>query len=290
MGLKMKLHCLVAILLIITLFDIKVYSRGSGRNPVIHADVPDISIVRVGNTYYMSSTTMHMSPGLPIMRSNDLINWEIISYGYDILADSDELNLVDGRNAYGRGSWAPSIRYHKGIFYTSTFSGTTGKTYIYKTRDIGNEPWEEISFSPSYHDHTIFFDDDGRVYMIWGVGKLRLAELKGDLAGVIEGSERVIIENASAPAGDNIMLHAEGSQLFKVDDKYYLFNITWPRDGMRTVIIHRADEITGPYESKLALQDRGIAQGDSSILRMVNGILTFSGITAQWAESRIWFP
>jgi beta-xylosidase len=258
----MNIHRFVTILLIITLFGSTGYSReGSGRNPVIHADVPDISIVRVGDTYYMSSTTMHMSPGLPIMKSNDLINWEIISYGYDILADSDELNLIDGRNAYGRGSWAPCIRYHNGTFYTSTFSGTTGKTYIFKTKDIENEPWEEISFSPSYHDHTIFFDDDGRVYMIWGVGKLRLAELKKDLSGVIEGSERVIIENASAPAGDNIMLQAEGSQVFKVDDKYYLFNITWPRDGMRTVIIHRADEITGPYESKLALQDRGIAQG-----------------------------
>jgi beta-xylosidase len=78
---------------------------------------------------------------------------------------------------------------------------------------------------------------------------------------VKEGTERVLIENASEPAGDNIMLPAEGSQLFKVNGKYYLFNITWPRGGMRTVIIHRADKITGPWEGRLALQDRGIAQG-----------------------------
>jgi beta-xylosidase len=262
MRFKINILRFVTILLIITLSGILVYSqKESGQNPIIHADIPDVSIVRVGDTYYMGSTTMHMSPGLPIMKSDDLINWEIISYGYDVLADIDELNLVNGKNAYGSGSWAPCIRYHEGMFYASTFSGTTGKTYIYKTRDIGNEPWEEISFSPSYHDHTIFFDDDDRIYMIWGVGKLRLIELKKDLSGVIEGTERVIIENASAPAGDNIMLHAEGSQLFKVDDKYYLFNITWPRNGMRSVIIHRADKITGPYESRLALQDRGIAQG-----------------------------
>jgi beta-xylosidase len=71
----------------------------------------------------------------------------------------------------------------------------------------------------------------------------------------------VIIENASAPAGDNIMLRAEGSQLFKHDGKYYLFNITWPRGGMRTVVLHRADRITGPWEGRLALQDQGVAQG-----------------------------
>ena len=231
------------------------------QNPVIHADVPDASIVRVGNNYYMASTTMHMSPGVPIMKSKDLVNWEIVNYAYDILEDMDQLNLIDGRNAYGRGSWAPGIRYHNETFYVSTFSGTTGKTYIFKTKDIENGPWETISFSPSYHDHTIFFDDDGQVYMIWGVGRLMIAELKDDLSGIKEGTERVLIENASAPAGDNLSLQAEGSQLFKVDGRYYLYNIAWPRGGMRTVLIHRADKITGPYKGRLALQDRGIAQG-----------------------------
>ncbi|TVR68786.1 MAG: glycoside hydrolase, partial [Marinilabiliales bacterium] len=231
------------------------------QNPVIHADVPDASIVRVDGTYYMASTTMHMSPGLPIMRSTDLVNWEIVNYAYDVLEDIDQLNLVNGRNAYGRGSWAPCIRYHNGTFFVSTFSGTTGKTYIFKTDDIENGPWETISFSPSYHDHTIFFDDDGRIYMIWGVGRLMMVELEDDLSGIKEGTERVLIENASAPAADDLILPAEGSQLFKVDGRYYLFNIAWPRGGMRTVIIHRADEITGPYEGRLALQDRGIAQG-----------------------------
>ena len=231
------------------------------QNPVIHADVPDASIVRVGNTYYMASTTMHMSPGVPIMRSTDLVNWELVNYAYDILEDIDPLNLEGGRYAYGRGSWAPGMRYHNGTFYVSTFSGTTGKTYIFKTDDIENGPWETISFSPSYHDHTIYFDDDGRIYMIWGVGRLMMVELKDDLTGVKEGTERVLIGNASAPAADDLILPAEGSQLFKVDGRYYLFNIAWPRGGMRTVIIHRADEITGPYEGRMALADRGIAQG-----------------------------
>lgn len=233
---------------------------GAANNPILHADVPDMSMIRVGDTWYMSSTTMHMSPGVPIMKSTDLVNWQIVNYAYDVLEDVDELNLANGKSAYGRGSWASCLRYHNSLYVVSTFSGTTNKTYIYTTKDIEKGPWTKISFEPSYHDHSLFFDGD-RVYMIWGVGKLRLVELKDDLSGVKEGTERVLIENASAPAGDNIMLGAEGSQLFKVNNMYYLFNITWPRGGMRTVIIHRADQITGPYEGRLALQDKGVAQG-----------------------------
>jgi len=231
------------------------------HNPIIHADVPDMAMVRVGDTYYMSSTTMHMSPGLPIMKSKDLVNWELVSYAYDTLGDVDALNLAKGKNAYGKGSWASSLRFHDGTYYVSTFAQTTGKTYIYSTKDIENGPWKAQSFEPSYHDHTLFFDDDGKVYMIWGGGKLNMAELKEDLSGIKPGTERVLIENATALAGPNVMLPAEGSQLFKVNGKYYLFNIAWPKDGMRTVIVHRADKITGPYEGRVALQDKGVAQG-----------------------------
>ncbi|WP_432713904.1 glycoside hydrolase family 43 protein [Pedobacter sp.] len=232
------------------------------QNPVVFADVPDMSMVRVGDAYYMSSTTMHMSPGLPIMKSKDLVNWSIVSYAYDTLANMDELNLTNGKSAYGHGTWASSIRYHQGTFYVSTFAQTTGKTYIYSTKNIEKGPWKVTSFKPSYHDHSLFFDDDGKVYMLYGAGKIKLVELKSDLSGInVDVPERVIIENASLPSGENIGLPAEGSQLFKIKGKYYLFNITWPRGGMRTVVVHRADQITGPYEGKVALQDIGVAQG-----------------------------
>ena len=231
------------------------------QNPVIFADVPDMSMIRVGDTYYMSSTTMHMSPGVPIMKSKDLINWQIVSYAYDILGDVDDLNLINGKNSYGRGSWASCIRYHDGTFYVSTFSQTTGKTYIFSTKNIEKGLWKTSSFSPSYHDNTLFFDDDGRVYLITGNKKLTLVELNTDLSGVKTGGvNQVIIENSSAPSGNDSGL-GEGSQLFKVNGKYYLFNITWPKGGMRTVVIHRADKITGPWEGRLALQDKGVAQG-----------------------------
>jgi beta-xylosidase len=230
-------------------------------NPIIYADVPDLSMIRVDDTYYMSSTTMHMAPGVPIMKSKDLTNWELVNYAYDILDDVDSLNLVNGKTSYGRGSWASCLRYHKGIYYVSTFSSTTNKTYIFSTNDIEKGSWKKISFTPSYHDNTLFFDDNGKVYMIWGAGKLHIIELKEDLSGVKPETQKVLIENASAPAGNQIGLPAEGSQLFKINNKYYLFDITWPRGGMRTVVMHRADNINGPWEGKIALQDKGVAQG-----------------------------
>lgn len=237
-------------------------ATAAARNPLLYADVPDISIVRVGDAYYMSSTTMHMAPGLPIMKSDDLVNWRTVSYAYDRLEETDELNLANGKNEYSRGTWASSLRYHNGVFYVSTFCNTTGKTYVYSTKDPEKGPWKAQSFKPMMYDHSLFFDDDGRVYMVNGGGKIRLTELQADVSGPMPGGiNQVIIENATAVAGPNPGLPAEGNQLFKVAGKYYLFNITWPKGGMRTVIIHRADKITGPYEGRVALQDKGVAQG-----------------------------
>ncbi|HYG34045.1 MAG TPA: glycoside hydrolase 43 family protein [Clostridia bacterium] len=232
------------------------------HNPILWADVPDVAVIRVGDTYYMSSTTMHLSPGLPIMKSKDLVNWQLIGYAYDTLGDNDALTLQNGKNAYGAGSWASSLRFHNGTFYVTTFSSTTGKTHVYTTKDIEKGPWRESSFSPSLHDHSLFFDDNGRVYMIYGGGNLRLVELNEDFSGLKPGGvNQVIITNASRVAGPNVGLPAEGSQMCKINGKYYISNITWPRGGMRTQLIHRSDKLTGPYEGRVALQDKGVAQG-----------------------------
>ena len=246
--------------LIITLIVPCLYAQ-KATNPIIYADVPDISIERVGNSYYMSSTTMHMSPGVPIMKSNDLVTWKTVGYAYDTLANIDATNLTNGKNMYGEGSWASSIRFHNGTYYVSTFSANTGKMHIYSTKNIEKGPWKARSFAPDLGDHSLFFDDDGKVYMISGSGDLRLVELKDDLSGIKPGgTDQVIIKKANVPSG-GIGLGPEGSQLFKIKGKYYLFNITWPPGHVRTVIIHRADKITGPYEGRIGLQDLGVAQG-----------------------------
>ncbi|SHF70684.1 Beta-xylosidase [Bacteroides luti] len=256
---KRNILCVVAILLSGHFMNLSAQVK-KAQNPIIFSDVPDMSMLRVGDTYYMSSTTMHMSPGVPIMKSKDLVNWKLVNYAYNTLDDVDALNLNNGQSTYGRGSWASSLRYNKGTYYVTTFAQTTGKTYIYTTKNLEKGPWVKHSFAPSLHDHSLFFEEDGRIYLIYGNGKLNIVELKKDLSGIKPETDRVLIENASAPSG-NGGLGAEGSQLFKVNGKYYLFNITWPAGGMRTVNIHRADKITGPYEGRVGFQDKGVAQG-----------------------------
>lgn len=230
-------------------------------NPNIWADVPDMSVLRVDDYYYMSSTTMHMVPGVPIMRSKNLVDWEIVGYANDVLEERDDLALRNGQNAYGYGTWASSLRYKNGIFYLAVFSGTTQKTYIYSTTDPTGK-WDVKSFRPMCHDCSLFFDDDGKAYLIYGNNDLRLTELKDDLSGFKEGGfNDVVIRDSGKIAGGRIGLAAEGSQMFKHNGKYYVCCISWPQGDMRTEIIFRSDKIEGPYEGRVIFKDRGIAQG-----------------------------
>ena len=230
------------------------------QNPIIFSDVPDMSMIRVGDTYYMASTTMHMCPGVPIMKSKDLVNWEMLNYAYNTLGEMDELSLINGKSNYGKGSWASSLRYHNGTYYIATYAQTTDKTYIFSTNDIEKGNWKMNEFKPGFHDCTLVFDND-KAYLITGNGRLQIIELNEDLTGVKEGGvNQVLIENASVVTEPNI-LKAEGSQLFVHEGKYYLFNISWPRGVMRTVVVNRADKLLGPWEGRIALQDKGVAQG-----------------------------
>ncbi len=232
------------------------------RNPIIWADVPDPSVIRVDDAYYMTSTTMHMNPGLPIMKSTDLVNWEIASYAYEMLTDNDAMNLNNEQSAYGHGSWASTVRQHGETFYISTFSYTTNETHIYSAGDMEASEWEELSFSPLYHDNSLFFDDDGGVYLVYGVGDIRIVELTSDVSGVkADGVDELIIPEAGHIAGSAFHVPAEGAHMHKIDGMYYVFLITWPAGGGRTQIVYRSDTLTGPYEGRIILDDAGIAQG-----------------------------
>lgn len=248
--------------LFLNLFSIKpIYAQTSAQNPIVWADVPDPSVIRIDDSYYMSSTTMHMSPGVPIMKSMDLVNWETVNYAYDILADNDALNLSNGQNAYGKGSWASSIRYHDGTFYVVTFSYTTNKTHIYQTDDIENGPWSSYTLSMVCHDPSLLFDDEG-VYLTYGIDDIMIIELTSDVTAIKPGGlNQMLIPDASQIAGSDFWVQAEGSHIHKIDGKYYVFLITWPAGGMRTELVYRADSLTGSYEGRIALEDDGIAQG-----------------------------
>lgn len=223
-------------------------------------DIPDPSVIRVDDTYYMSSTTMHMNPGVPIMKSKDLVNWEIVNYAYDILEENDKLALKNGEDAYGNGSWASSLRYHDGTFYLAFSSMTTGSTYIYTTSDIENGSWKRSKL-PFTHDMSLLFDDD-RVYLVYGGTDIKLRELNEDATGFKTGStEETIIPDAGSVAGSEFILNAEGAHIHKIDGMYYVFLISWPKGSGRTQIVYRSDNIRGPYEGKVVLDDSGYAQG-----------------------------
>lgn len=232
------------------------------ENPVIWADVPDPSVIRIGDTYYMSSTTMHMNPGVPIMKSNDLVNWEIVNYVYDRIGDSDSHTLTNNKHEYGRGSWASSLRFHEGRFYVVTFSNTTRKTYTFITDDIEHGSWESYELDGFFHDPSLFFDE-GRAYLIYGVDDIRIIELSSDATSIKNGGiNQILIQNSKRiTEAENHYVPAEGAHVYKKFGKYYVMLITWPANGMRTQIVYRADELLGDYTGRIILQDQGVAQG-----------------------------
>ena len=120
-------------------------------NPILWADVPDPDVIRVEDNFYMVTTTMHQFPGVPIMRSKDLVNWETIGYVVDRLTDSPRYDLQGG-TVYGRGQWATSLKYHNGKFYVlfaPNEMGDMGRSYIYSAVDPAG-PWELVSRLPHF--------------------------------------------------------------------------------------------------------------------------------------------
>ena len=253
---KVKYFIIIVLMAVLSCFG------QNAKNPIIWSDVPDASMVRVGDTYYMTSTTMHLSPGVPIMKSKNLVNWELVNYAYDRLAESANISLNNGEDAYGKGSWASSIKYKDGTFYILTFSYTTGRSHIYITKDIENGPYSAHVLSPLAHDADLLMDDDGRNYLIFGHDNIEIKELNAEATDYKPGGlNQVIINKASSVAGSNFILTAEGTQVFKINGYYYVMNICWPQNNGRTVTIHRSRNLTGPYEGRVALSDQGVAQG-----------------------------
>ena len=232
-------------------------------NPLTYTDIPDNDVIRVGEDYYMVSTTMFFCPGAPIMHSRDLVHWRIVSYIYDLLEDDDIYNLRDGKNAYGAGQWATSLRYHDGVYYALFVSNDQQKSYLYRTRDLVNGPWERTVFADYFfHDPGLLFDGD-RLFVVYGNGDLKLAELSPDGSAVI-GEPKVIVRAPKWRMG----LRAEGCHFYKIGDYYYIVEIDWPKGGIRQATCWRSSRVDGPYKRKVVLKGTldgrsgdGIAQG-----------------------------
>lgn len=240
-------------------------SRTVVNNPVLWADVPDVDVIRSGNAYYMVSTSMHSMPGCPIMKSEDLAHWEIVSYVFEKLEDNDGHNLAGGHHIYGKGSWAASLREHNGKYYVCFSCNDTRSFYVFTTDDIESGSWERHVIDGLRHDPGLLFDDD-RVFVVYGNGNIRITELTADATALKPGGvDRLLFETER----EGIGLRCEGCHAYKIDGYYYLFFIDWPRvgHGRRRQLCYRSRELLGPYEHKVVLDDdmgyhnKGVAQG-----------------------------
>lgn len=238
-------------------------SYKTGSSNIIWSDFPDPDIIRVDDTYYMVSTTMHFFPGCVILRSYNLLDWEFCSYVYDELDNTDGQKLTDNKGIYGKGMWAATLRYHNGTFYVCFVCNDTHKTYCYTSSSITG-PWKKSIIPGFYHDMSLLFDDDGKVYVVSGNTNIILTEMEKDLSKAKEGGiNKVIIEDDKS----KIILGYEGCHFYKINGKYYIFMIHMLKDKMRSEACYYSDKVDGPYtgcdvlHSDLGEWNSGVAQG-----------------------------
>ena len=212
-------------------------------NPLLKMDYPDPDVIRVDDTYYLVSTTMYFMPGCEILRSFDLVHWEHAAFVYEKLDSTPAQRLEGEENIYGQGMWAASLRYHEGKFYIIFVANDTHKTYLYRADKIEG-PWVKSEIEGFYHDNSLLFDDDGRVYIVYGNREVYLTELRSDLSGPKEGGiNRLIVKDR-----DDAYLGYEGAHFYKIKGKYYIFFIHMPREtGRRTEACFVSDSIDGEF-------------------------------------------
>lgn len=240
--------------------------NGNGKqpvNPLTKMDYPDPDVIRVGDTYYMVSTTMHFMPGCVILRSYNLVDWEIVTYVYDVLESTDAECLRNGKNAYGQGMWAATLRRHEGMYYICFVANDTGKTYLFRSPNIEG-PWERNEIEGFYHDCSLLFDE-GKAYLAYGNRQIYIIELNEELTGPKEGGlHKLVVEDP-----DEVWLGYEGTHWYKIHEKYYLFFIHLRKgeNTRRSQACYVSDHLEGPYTGGEVLDtdggycNQGVAQG-----------------------------
>ena len=207
-------------------------------NPIVRADYPDPDVIRVGTTYYMVSTTMFYFPGATILKSQDMVNWEYCCQPLKALLDNDKYNLKNGENAYAKGMWASSIKWHDGKFYL-LINGNDHRAWLLSTSNPEGE-WDVQRLTRNYYDPGMLFDN-GKVYIVCGINHLQMCELDEDFNFVRE--KEVVVREGSG---------LEGCHLYKIGDYYYIYATYggWPSGQT----IFRSKNIFGPYEEKMLVE------------------------------------
>lgn len=225
--------------------------NGTYSNPLFYEEFEDPDIIRVGGDYYLAGTTMHMNPGVQIMHSRDLVNWDLVGYCTDRL-DLGPAFRLEGGNVYGRGIWAPCIRHHQGTFYI--FSNVNGVgLQVFRSKSI-HGPWERNQL-PGRHDLSVLFDDDGKIYMISGAGSpYPIEELAPDLRSFLPGKPRQLVGRMG-----------EGHHLYKINGKYV--DVSAIPGGPVDQMVAVADSIDGPWKIERMVQGESMGVTAAAPLR-----------------------
>lgn len=230
---------------------------GTYKNPVLYADYSDPDVIRVGEDYYMTSSSFNCIPGLQILHSKDMVNWEFIGAAVpNVLYPYD-----DEKPEHGNRVWAPSIRHHDGFFYIFWGDPDQG-AFMTKAKDVKG-PWSEpviVKAGKGIIDTTPLWDEDGKVYMVHAYAGSRaglksvlaICELNSDATKAI-GPSRIIFD------GHIDQVTCEGPKIHKRNGYYYIFH---PAGGVPTgwQTVQRSKNIYGPYETRIVMK-----QGKSPI-------------------------
>lgn len=199
-------------------------SDGTYTNPVIAADFSDPDVIRVDSVYYMVSTIMFIFPGVTILKSYDLVNWEYCSNAVQRFDFSPCYNL-DGCNRYGHGQWATSLKYHNSKFYLLFITLDEGGFVC--TSDKSEGPWKITHLPRGFYDPGLFFDDDGKIYVAHGYNKISITEINTNFVAI--GKDVLVYT-------EDIRNGLEGTHVYKINGYYYLYCTYGGLDGFQVVL------------------------------------------------------
>jgi beta-xylosidase len=225
------------------------------KNPVLLADYSDPDVIRDGSDYYLIASSFHFVPGIPILHSKDLVHWEISGHVVKRLNFSPAYNM-EGGNRYAGGIWAPSVRFHKGLFYV--YFPTPNEGIFVATAPKMTGPWSEpvaVLPGPGYEDPCPFWDDDGKAWLVHSrlrAGPLILHRMAEDGKSVLDPGKVIVQDSKELPT-------LEGPKFYKRNGWYYLFApMGGVGEGAQAVM--RSRMIEGPYEHRIVL-----AQGSTTV-------------------------
>lgn len=218
------------------------------RNPIVPADYSDLDCIRVGDDYYAISSTMQFSPGMTILHSRDLVNWEIAGHAVNDLSEISDAMTWKKMDRYGRGVWAGTLRYHKGRFYV--FFGTPDEGYFMTSAARAEGPWEPLTpllKEAGWDDCTAIWDKRGKGYFLGTCFrdnyKTYIFDMAADGKSIDRASARLLNEGNGREA-NKLIRHG----------KYYYLVFSEHKDGIgRYVMAKRDKKLTGPFAEEKQL-------------------------------------